>query len=348
VSRRALATCLVLVPGLVVCQGPGIPDLELPSDPIAIHYRTAEESRRRADDFRDRIQERARGGAPRRSPQPGYNEVVPHVDQLRELLGDVFGEQEGDPKRYQGRLALLDPRTGEVTLAPGALRGAIPLDWSPDHRRLLFAQPQGRVFQLWQLDREDDSAHPLTHGSLSHVQGCYGADGRIVATAARRVGQTVHSVVTMSRPGGRRPFEQISAGPVDHSPTCAPESGAVAWVAEPRPGRPEVYARLPGESARRVSPGRDPTFTSDGSWLLFSARSGRDWRLWRVRGDLSGRSRVGSGVRDEFRPAVSPDGRFVTYVASEELPKRHLYLRRFDGSGDRILFSDGDAEHPVW
>ena len=67
-----------------------------------------------------------------------------------------------------------------------------------------------------------------------------------------------------------------------------------------------------------------------------------------MRADLRGRSPVGSGVRDEFRPAVSPDGRFVAYVASEELPKRHLYLRRFDGTGDRILFSDGDAEHPVW
>ena len=25
-----------------------------------------------------------------------------------------------------------------------------------------------------------------------------------------------------------------------------------------------------------------------------------------------------------------------------------LYVRRFDGSGDRILYADSDASHPVW
>jgi len=27
---------------------------------------------------------------------------------------------------------------------------------------------------------------------------------------------------------------------------------------------------------------------------------------------------------------------------------RRLHVRRLDGSGDRILFDDGDAEFPVW
>jgi hypothetical protein len=53
-------------------------------------------------------------------------------------------------------------------------------------------------------------------------------------------------------------------------------------------------------------------------------------------------------MRHEARPAVSPDGRLVAYVAGETRPRRHLYVRRFDGSGDRILFADGDGEYPVW
>jgi hypothetical protein len=37
----------------------------------------------------------------------------------------------------------------------------------------------------------------------------------------------------------------------------------------------------------------------------------------------------------------------VVYVAGVDF-RRHLYLRRFDGTGDRILLADGDGERPIW
>ena len=42
---------------------------------------------------------------------------------------------------------------------------------------------------------------------------------------------------------------------------------------------------------------------------------------------------------------INPEERAYGF---DGLPKRHLYVRRFDGSGDRLLFADGDADHPVW
>jgi hypothetical protein len=333
---------------LAACAGFGVADVELPGSPIAIHYRTPEEARRRADALMSELTEHARSQRNRRRSL-GSNALVPHLDQLEGLFRSVLGS--GDVEEsHAGRLALLDPRSRQVTLVEGALRGAIPLDWSSDRRRLLFAQPEGRQFQLWELRVEDGRIHPLTGGTLSHLQGCYGPEGRLVATLARRDGEAVHSVIGISAAGGRGPFAPVSQGPVDHSPTCAPDGRGVAWVAESRRGKPEVVVgELGGSAAPRVaSPGRDPTFAPDSAWLLFSAPQGRGWKLWRARADAGGRVRLGAGALDEFRPAVSPDGRFVAYVASEDVPKRHLYLRRFDGSGDRILFTDGDAEHPVW
>jgi len=334
------------------CAGLGVTDAELPEQPIAIHYRTPEEARRRAEAFQAEGVERARTQRQFRR-QRRYNAVVPHLDQLEGLLRRVLGDSLGETGSYAGRLALLHPRTREVTLVAGARRGAIPLDWSPNRDRLLFAQPEGRVFQLWELRVADGRTHPLTHGTLSHIQGCYAEQGRLVAVAARRREEGVHSVIVRSQPGGRGPFVAISEGPVDHSPTCALREGRVAWVAEAEPGRPEILLgdltlRRP---PRHLSPGRDPAFAPDSSWLLFSAPLGRDWRdfrLWRMRPDAGGRVPLGAGGLPEFRPTVSPDGRFVAYVASEEVPKRGLYLRRIDGSGDRVLFADGDAEHPVW
>jgi hypothetical protein len=52
-------------------------------------------------------------------------------------------------------------------------------------------------------------------------------------------------------------------------------------------------------------------------------------------------------VLDEEFPSCSPDGQLVAYAVVEE-HRDLLYVRRFDGSGDRILFADGDAARPVW
>jgi Tol biopolymer transport system component len=52
-------------------------------------------------------------------------------------------------------------------------------------------------------------------------------------------------------------------------------------------------------------------------------------------------------VLDETAPTCSPDGQLVVYSATEEHRER-LYVKRFDGSGDRILYADSSASHPVW
>ena len=93
-------------------------------------------------------------------------------------------------------------------------------------------------------------------------------------------------------------------------------------------------------------PGRDPDFSSDG-WIVYSAPFRRSWKLYRLRPDGSARAPVGRELLEEEQPAVSPDGKLVLYVAETE-HRADLYLRRMDGSGDRILFQNGDATFPTW
>jgi hypothetical protein len=67
-----------------------------------------------------------------------------------------------------------------------------------------------------------------------------------------------------------------------------------------------------------------------------------------MRVDGSGRSPLGrEGIRDERWPAVSPDGGYVVYVGESEGLDR-LFIRRFDGTGDRILLNDGGIAQPIW
>jgi Tol biopolymer transport system component len=158
-------------------------------------------------------------------------------------------------------------------------------------------------------------------------------------------------ILVLDRQGGTP--VPISLNPVVSSPACAPDGGAIAWVAKREGGRERIVVRSPALTGepRLLAPGREPAFSPDGQWIAFSAPTGSprgdEWRLWRIRPDGTGRAPIGRGVRDEQGPTVSPDGRLVVYVT--ELQHRpQLYLRRLDGSGDRIFFSNGDAEHPVW
>ena len=52
-------------------------------------------------------------------------------------------------------------------------------------------------------------------------------------------------------------------------------------------------------------------------------------------------------AHNERDPAVSPDGRFIVYVAEDNQYQR-LMVRSLDGSGDRRLLSSGDGLLPVW
>ena len=110
-----------------------------------------------------------------------------------------------------------------------------------------------------------------------------------------------------------------------------------------------VHVRSPmlDGSPRRLSRGRDAQFSHDGSWIVFSARVKKKWSLWRIRADGTGRASLGHGGLDEVRASLSPDNRFVVYVADTQTNQR-LYLRRIDGTGDRILLSGSDGDRPVW
>jgi TolB protein len=320
--------------GALGCQGPGVSASEIPADPIAIHYRAPEDARRRAE------------ALARQEPDAEPSEGPPALEEIGRQLAALLGAEEGAHEEIEGRLALLDPRSGSVALLDAALPGAVPLDWSPDHRRLLFAQRVGRQVQLMEFDRETRDVRRVTSGQEAQPRGCYGPDGRIVFLAVDARRRTM--VVKITAGGGAEP-ERVSAFEVAHSPACAPDGSAIAYVAVLPSGAERLVTHVPAPDGppRMIGPGRDPRFSPDGEWIVYSGPVGAGRRLFRIRPDGTGRSPIGRGNQDELRPAVSPDGRLVAYVI-EVGSRPWLYLRRVDGSGDRILFSDGDADNPVW
>jgi len=341
-----------LLAGLAGCSSwRGVPDAELPAQPVAIYYRTSEQAQQRADSYQA---DRAAEAPPDGSPTLVGSKALLRADMgpLGEFLSNAFGTDRGRREAQRGRLALLDPRSGQVDVVEGALRGSVPLAWKPDHEHLLFAQspaPESSDVQIFEWSASADTVRRVTVGPPIHSQACYGPDERIVVTAVDTSGGVPASRIRISQPGGRGPYTDLSSGPADHSPTCAPDGSAVAFARAGEGMRSEIWLVVApfGAAPRALAPGRHPRFAR-GGWLVYTATRGRAQHLFRVRADGSGRAPIGEGARDEAWPSASPDGRLVAYVATEDAPRSRLLVRRFDGSGDRILLSSGEGEYPVW
>ncbi len=348
-TSRARCAALALIAGCATWGG--IPDAELPAQPIAIYYRTPAEARERADDLAAR---RATPAVSAESPTWVGSKAYlrADTDALGRFVANAFGTDRGGPDAHLGRLALLDPRDGRVELVEGALRGAVPQAWARDRGALLFAQPVApgsRDVQIFEWSAAAHTVRRVTIGPPIHSQACYGPDARIVVTAVelRESGATAR--IRVSQPGGREPFADVSTGPADHSPSCAPDGSAVAFARTRDAAQSEIWlAAAPFDApARALAPGRDPRFADHGEWIVYSALAGRTPRLFRIRADGSGRAPIGPSAHGEGWPSASPDGKLVAYVASEDQRSRVL-VRRFDGSGDRLLLASGEGEHPVW
>lgn len=322
---------------------PSMKSRQLSALPIAFVYHAEADARRRAESIADRQVEEYD------SRSRNENRGVVNINQFKNYLDRAFGQM-SDP-RYRGRLALLDARNDDIVLVRGAQPGAVPQAWSSDHQRLLFAQGDPGGEQLYEFDLATDEFAKLTHGPNSHPQGCYTSEGRIVvalqSVERSGAGEWLTSRLAVRSTSGS--IEIISSGPSDGSPACSPDGKQVAFV-RVFGSDPQIWVQslTSGAAARPVTAGRDPSFSPDGEWIVFSRGRRAGSKLWRVRADGVGRTRVGVGSGgEEYRPAVSPDGRYVVYESVLDNRSR-LFLRRFDGSDDVVLFSDGDGMHAVW
>ena len=336
--------CLVLF-SVLGCATAGISRDDLPEHPIAVTYWDSGDARRRAEIVADAKKKKQ---GPRR-------EGVAHLEHLGALVGIEEAPGEKELSRFPGYLALVDPRTARVERVRAAPAGSRALSWSNDGRRLMFASKHTRErSHLFEYNLDTQEVRRLTLGLEAHITGGYGPDDRIAYVAVLRQGSKFRSRLYVASARGQR-GEVISEGIRTDSLAWSHQGGALISVQRQRMGsskaaRSFLLARAPevGAPAKRIAPGRNPVLTRDGLWVVYTAPVGESWRLHRVRPDGSGRTSMGRGVVDELDPAVSPDGRFVAYVSHSDGEPDNLFVRRFDGTGDRVLLGSGAVAHPVW
>lgn len=339
---RVVLAVAALAP-LVGCTYTRIQLAELPEEPLALVYRTAEEGRQLAELIEEQ-EERGNSGA-RRAALPGASIVD---------LGDVpeaFGRRPSAHRlrELRGRVSLLHPRTLEREALDAMVRGARPIQWSSGRERLLFMTPRLRASQVYELEVATRELRPITSGPETHPFACYGPDRRFAISRMERQGDLPRMRILLTGPEGAEP-QVFTPGPFDFHPAWSPDGSVLVYVTHQAGDVQSIVAQETREGAvpRIIARnGIDPVFTPDGAWVIYSRKTRDGFRLWRMRPDGSGKVALGASNREMRSPAVSPDGGYVAYV-SEEAGRQRLRVRRFDGTGDRLLLDDGDAAFPVW
>ncbi len=335
-STIATRSTIALLALLCGCAGPSFPRDELPSAPIVALYRDAETARRRAELLAKPDERRDRAGVARLDDLQRMTRLDP-----REVMSDVAG-----------RLVEIDPRTGTVTPLGVAPRGADFPRWSNDRARLVFLVFDDAFPVLHELDRASGVVRRNPAPLGVQGQGAPGPDGRLASVIAERDGAKLKLRIHLTDAGGIG-GRIVTNGPSDRSPALSPDGSLLAFVAQDAGGLDSVALldlTRPDATARPIARGKDPIFTPDGRTIVYSARVRSGWRLFKVRPDGTGRLPIGVPLNDqtdELQPSVSPDGRFVVYVA-ESKQRQTLRVRRFDGSADREVLDSGDAASPAW
>jgi Tol biopolymer transport system component len=336
--RGAPRTFLVLLLAAGCAGQPRIKPEQLPAEPIVFLYLEAEKARELAE----RIQKR---DAAARTDGTG-------VARLNELAKLFRSSDDLMSAEFLGRPSLLDPRTAEVQPFESLPRGSRPLEWSQDRKRLLFATPRFDVYQLSELDQVSGEVRIFTQRDEDHPSGSLAPDGTLVFSEVSGSGSQkgLEAKLYIRSPGGGEP-QPLTPGPADISPAFSPDGRRLVYQTRAADGQLAISMLDPVRGTPKlVARGRDPVFTPDGEWIVYSQQLAAGFRLWRMRPDGSGRLALGAApvdVGDETHPAVSPDGRYVAYMAEKD-GRRSLRIRRFDGGGDRLLLESGDGLLPVW
>jgi len=318
---------------------------QLPEDAIAVQFWAGEVGRQREELLSER-----EGKA-----QPSRRQGV--VD-----LGDVASRAEGiaananDPSvRFPGRIALINPRTRDVVFPDETPPGARPVSWSPDRTRLMFSSDrQAGRYQLYELDVVKREVRPVANGRETILAGTHcGQDAVSYGAIQLREDGEVEMEIRTRVP--RQPDRVLARDVAVRHIAASRDGRFVAYAPHDLCGLASGAKRLPRivvedlelGTRRELGPGIHPVFTPDGQWVVYSARHGDGLRTVRVRVGGTGRTAVGPALRNEETPAVSPDGDYVVYVSRHNGLDR-LFVKRFDGTGDRLLYDGAAVEWPVW
>ncbi len=208
-------------------------------------------------------------------------------------------------------------------------------DWNPffsaDGRTLYFISDRSGRPNLWRVPIDEASGKVLGP-PLPVTSGTTPIDGASISSDGQRVTFTAQSNATeflrfafdpdSERVVGEPTTLFASTNRLDQFDVSA--DGRRLTFRSDAPKEDIMVMDIDGKGLRRLTDDvfrdRGPTWTADGTWLVFYSNRGGPYDFWRIRPDGTGLRRltVSTSNEDPTNPQLSPDGRKMAATLSTE------------------------------
>ncbi|HUG13659.1 MAG TPA: hypothetical protein VMM78_01465, partial [Thermomicrobiales bacterium] len=197
---------------------------------------------------------------------------------------------------------------------------AVPA-WSRDAAALAWLWDDGDGWEVWAADAAGQHARKLASGAM--LGPIDWTSGREVLFARRAESGTVIAAVDVDS----GTLRNVTSGPSDRAPRCAPDGEAVAFLSD-RAGHIDVWrAPTAGGAATQLTertnpldePRWAPIWSPDGRWIAYvSSRSGQrnNDDLWLVSHEGREHRQLTTGLIVSDDPCWSPDGSTIAVIAT--------------------------------
>ena len=133
--------------------------------------------------------------------------------------------------------------------------------WSPDGKQLAFTSDRGGQPQIYVVSSAGGDARRVTFEGKQNLRARYSPDGKLLALV--NVDETGYRIGVLDL--ASRDLRILSSGPLDESPSFAPNGAVVIYAAQGKQGAELATVSVDGRIRQRLSqPGdvREPTWSS--------------------------------------------------------------------------------------
>ena len=133
--------------------------------------------------------------------------------------------------------------------------------WSPDGKHIVFTSDRGGQPQIYLVSASGGDARRITFEGKQNLRARYSPDGKSLALV--NVDETGYRIGVLDL--ASRDLRILSSGPLDESPSFAPNGAVVIYAAQGRQGAELATVSVDGRIRQRLSqPGdvREPTWSS--------------------------------------------------------------------------------------
>jgi eukaryotic-like serine/threonine-protein kinase len=223
--------------------------------------------------------------------------------------------------------------------------------WSPDGRSLAIVDAGlgGAMRSLVVLDVASGVWRSLPVGDRGQpVAAVWSGNRQLAGTYAVRGG------------GGRLGIQDLEGGPVRILLQVPGDTGLLDWLGPgrlvlesvtDRIGLAEVGLRNPGPAAprwltREHAADRQPRYSPDGAWVVFSSNRSGNLDLWAISPRTGAVRRLTEDQAPDWDPAFFADGRLLW--SSGRSGHLEVWMAEADGTGAHQVSDDGaDAQNPT-